>query len=321
MKNQRLISEIVERLSSESGLILLHHNADVDAMGSAIALQSAFPNYSIGVMQKISQMSKKILTHFKDVEILFSPQIERFKNFIILDTSSPNQLGVSIEKLKNPIVIDHHKRNELWSNFIYYCDDTMSSCAEIIFDLLTFIKFKLTSKIALALSVAIIADTGHFKYANPKSLTNLAKILKTSNLKLADVLSVFDNSEIVDISQRIAHLKGGQRLRFRQSCGYLIAISQLSSFEASMCKHLIILGADVAFVGAQRDNEVRISGRASAELVNKGLHLGELFQSLGEELSCEGGGHAGAGGLNGDGDAELILNACLNKITEYLSEI
>jgi nanoRNase/pAp phosphatase (c-di-AMP/oligoRNAs hydrolase) len=225
------------------------------------------------------------------------------------------------EQFKTPIIIDHHRCSEHLKDALYYCDESKSSCAEIVFELLELINFNITPKIATALLVAIVADTGHFKYANSQSFINFAKLLEISKLNTTDILDILDNSGTYDRSQRIAHLKGAQRLRFTQSHGYLIAVSQLSSFEASMCKHLLILGADVAFVGAQRDLEVRISGRSTTELVTKGLHLGEFFQDLGTEVSCDGGGHPGAGGLNGIGDVETILNICLSKIPDYLKNI
>jgi nanoRNase/pAp phosphatase (c-di-AMP/oligoRNAs hydrolase) len=324
MINQQLMQKIVDRLNTGPGLIVLHHNADIDAVGSAIALHHAFPNYSVGAFQNISQLGKKLISNFNDFEVLVKPELDFTENIVILDTSSPTQLGISIpefEQFSNPIVIDHHKCNERWKDALYYCDESKSSCAEIILDLLEHINFKITSKIALALLVAIVADTGHFKYANPQSFINFAKLLEIGKLNTTDILDVLNKSETYDISHRIAHLKGAQRLRFQQSYGYLIASSQLSSFEASMCKHLIILGADVAFVGAQRDFEVRISGRATSELVDKGLHLGEFFQDLGSDLSCDGGGHPGAGGLNGIGDAENILNMCIKKVHDYLKNI
>lgn len=321
MKDAELFSKIVERLRMGPGLILLHHNADIDAVGSAIALQYAFPTYAIGAFKSVSQAGKQILGRFNDCTILDSPVLEKYQTIVILDSSSPSQLGVPSDLPEDVIVIDHHLRNELWQTELYYCDDSKRACAEIIFELLEFIDFQINHQVALALLLGILADTGHFKYATPQSLINFARIMEIGELTMQQVFEALDNSETLDRSQRIAHLKGAQRLKFEQYKKYLVAISQLSSYEASMCKHLLILGADVAVVGAQRDESFRISGRASAELVNKGFHLGELFQELGLELSTGGGGHPGAAGVNGIGDVEMVLNACRDKIYEFLDTI
>ena len=310
MKNKELMSKIVERLNAEPGIIILHHNADVDAVGSALALQCAYPNYHIGAFQKISQVGKTIIKYFKNITIFDSPDLSQYNNVVILDASTPSQLGISQELSVEPIVIDHHACNDVWDTEYYYCDDSKSSCAELVLELLDFIKFDLTQRSILAILVGILADTGQFKYANHDSFVNFARLLDLGKLTMADVLTIFGESEQKGISQRIAHLKGAQRLRFQRLNGYLVAVSQLSSFEAAMCKKLIDLGADVAFVGSQHGDEVRISARASNELVNKGLHLGEFFQSLGSDLLIEGGGHAGAAGLNG---------IFINKISKNLN--
>jgi nanoRNase/pAp phosphatase (c-di-AMP/oligoRNAs hydrolase) len=321
MKDPKLLSKIITRLRSGSGLILLHHNADVDAIGSAIALNCAFPSYPIGVFNNISQLGKKFLQNFKNVQIIFSPELNVFDSIIILDTSSPAQLGVTEDLIKDPIVLDHHTNNEFWKNALYYCDETKSSCAEIIFELLEKNKNKITTEIAQALLGAILADTGHFKYANIDTLIAFSRLMELGNLSMSEILALLENKDSIEKSQRIAHLKGAQRMKFREEFGYLIATSLLSSYEASMCKQLLHLGADAAFVGAQRDFEVRISGRVSGSLVNRGVHLGRFFQELGLEVSCEGGGHAGAGGLNGSGDTEMILNLCLEKLRGELKSI
>ena len=321
MKNQELMTEIAERLKTGPGLILLHHNADIDAIGSAIALKSAYPTFEIGAFQNISLISKKFLQHFQDITISHDPEVEKFETIVILDTSTPSQLGVAYDLLPFHIVIDHHVPSDIWKTDLYYCDESKTSCAEIIFELLELIDFSISSDVALALLVAILADSGHFKYATKDTFINYGRLLELGNLKPGDVFQILENKNNIEKSQRIAHLKGAQRLRFQEFKGFLIASSILSSYEASMCNHLISLGADVAFVGAQREEQVRISGRASVELVNRGLHLGELFKNLGSELFCEGGGHEGAAGLNGTGDVEMVLNTCMSKVTELLRKL
>lgn len=322
MKNPEIISKIVELLRSEPGLILLHHNADIDSIGSALALQAAFPNYSIGANNKISQLSKNFLQNlgYEQTIIDLSPELDKFNIVVILDASSPSQLGITKDELKNPIVIDHHTYNDIWNDAVYYCDETKTSCGEIILDILRFIEFQITPQISLALLGSILVDTGHFKFANKHSLVNFADLMEVGDHSMSDIYNLIDSGQNDDKAQRIAHLKGAQRLRLREIGKYLIAVTQLSSFEASMCKHLLLLGADVAFVGAQRNDEFRISGRATAKLINSGLHLGKLFQTLGSELGCDGGGHAGAAGLNGHGDVEMLLNTCIANLESELKQ-
>ena len=51
-------------------------------------------------------------------------------------------------------------------------------------------------------------------------------------------------------------MKGGQRLRFERVGEHIVAISLGSSFESSVCKSMLGLGADVAFVVSQTGRDV-----------------------------------------------------------------
>ena len=102
---------------------------------------------------------------------------------------------------------------------------------------------------------------------------------------------------------------------------YIVCVSQISTFEASVCSALISLGANVSFVGSQRDDEFRISARTRHDMVELGLHLGNLMAEIGEEIGCKGGGHDGAAGLSGTGDVEAVLNICMERMKGALSRI
>jgi len=320
MKDQALMEQVASGLKKGPGIILLHNNADIDAVGSAIAVQNAFPEFSIGAFQKTSHPSRVFLKNFPDIDITISPELDEYETILILDTSSPSQLGTDIDFKKRVIVIDHHLNSDQWGDALYYCDETKSSCAEIIFELLKLIGHNISNELISVILAAIIVDTGHFKYANIDSVIAISELLKLGDVRLSDVFEMLGNIVIEDNSQRIAHLKGAQRLRFRQYRGFIIAVSQLSSNEASMCKHLLMLGADIAFVGAQRENQYRISSRATGKLLEMGIHLGEFFQELSTDIGSEGGGHAGAAGLNGVGDVEMVLNFCMDKIEHKINE-
>jgi nanoRNase/pAp phosphatase (c-di-AMP/oligoRNAs hydrolase) len=93
----------------------------------------------------------------------------------------------------------------------------------------------------------------------------------------------------------------------------VVAVAIGGSFEASSCRALTLAGADVVFVGSQRDEEFRISARATQDMVRKGVHLGNIMGELSGETHTEGGGHGGAAGLSGVGDAEAMLHMCMTR--------
>ena len=88
-----------------------------------------------------------------------------------------------------------------------------------------------------------------------------------------------------------------------------------------MCKALLHLGADIAFVGSQRGDEFGISARATSDIVRAGVHLGRLLNGVGSETSNGGGGHPGAAGISGVGDVEAMLNISAENAIKHLKKI
>jgi nanoRNase/pAp phosphatase (c-di-AMP/oligoRNAs hydrolase) len=318
------LATIIEELKGGSKLVFIHQNADVDAIGSSIAVSIAFPDCTICTYQSVSAQSKIFLEEL-GFEVLIDPDpevIENFEKYLVLDTSSPSQLGGLVEHIEAPIVIDHHTRTDNWDELskIYYCDESKKSCAEIIYELLVEAGIELDKTTGFALLAGIITDTGRFKFANNETLSTFSEIMARSGIELDQILNLVDTDNNFDHSQKIAHLKSAQRLKFESLKGVIIANSVVGAFESSSCKNLLMLGADVAFVGSQQGNEVRINGKAKPFLLDQGLHLGKIMDAVGKDCECEGGGHPGVGGLNGDGDVEAVLNICVGKVKDWLMQ-
>ena len=301
-----MLSSIATELSKDGGtLVLLHGNADPDALASAFAVQSNFPDVVIGATGGLDRLSKLLAATLgietKEEVVGFSK-----KRLLILDTSGPEQLEGEFD-LANAIVVDHHTRNSKWEGaMLYHCDDSKSSCSEIIIDLLKAAGKKPSREAALALMYGILTDTGYFKYAKPTALVAFAELMKANNVQMDEAMGLVGVD--IDISERISQLKGAQRLKYWKVGNFIVATSQGSAFEASVCKGLLSLGADIVFVGSQRGEQFRISARATPALVRKGVHLGKLLSGVGSETTNGGGGHPGAAGITGTGDVEALLN-------------
>lgn len=314
-----MLSSIVKELSKDGGtLVLLHGNADPDAVASAFAVQQSFPDVKIGVPGGLDRVSKVLA---KTLGIITSEEITQQADarILVLDTSGPEQLGVEID-IPRAIVVDHHTRNQRWEKAeLYYCDDTKSSCSEIVYELLKTAGRRPAREVALALMFGILTDTGYFKFAKPTTLVMFSELMATHEIAMDEAMGLVDME--TDISERISQLKGAQRLKYWKVGNYIIATSQGSAFEASVCKSLISLGADIAFVGSQRGDQFRVSARATQAVVRKGVHLGKLLGGVGSETTNGGGGHPGAAGLNGVGDVEAILNISAENAMKLLKKI
>ncbi|OGS55743.1 MAG: hypothetical protein A3K60_03075 [Euryarchaeota archaeon RBG_19FT_COMBO_56_21] len=305
-------------LSKEGGtLVLLHGNADADALASAFAVQQAFPDITIGVPGGLDRVSKQLA---KILNIPTSEDVSKVHHarLLILDTSGPEQLDFVLD-LTKAMIIDHHARNEKWEKAaMYHCDDTKSSCSEIIYELLKKEKRKVTREMALALLFGMLTDSGYFRFAKHDTLTTFSEIMSTQGIQMDEAMNLVDLD--VDISERISQLKGAQRLKYWKVGNYIVATSQGSAFEASVCKALLGLGADVVFVGSQRGDQFRVSARATQAMVRKGVHLGKLLGGVGSETANGGGGHPGAAGLTGTGDVEAILNIAAENAMKLLQK-
>ncbi len=174
-------------------------------------------------------------------------------------------------------------------------------------------------KIGLALAAGMLTDSGHFRYSNPALLRTFAEVMERTKVSMDEVLGITDLEP--DTSERISQLKGAQRLRFERVGDLIVATSQGSAFESSVCKALLSIGADVAFVGSQRGETYRLSARARSDVMRKGLHLGKMLESVGRDVSDQGGGHAGAAGLSGTGDVEAVLNMCMSSTMDFFREV
>jgi nanoRNase/pAp phosphatase (c-di-AMP/oligoRNAs hydrolase) len=309
-----MLKAIAADLREGSKLVLMHGNADPDALGCAYAVYSCFPCVTVvapGGLDRISKIISEKLD-FKPGELA---DVSRFDQVVVLDTSSPDQLAPMNSLPERCIVIDHHARNERWAQHQYYCDDSKRSCAEIVYQMLREAGIEVPRQAGLALLAGMLTDSGHFKYATPALLKAFAEVMESCKIDIDEVYDLVDLEQ--DISERISQLKGAQRARFERVGQHLVAISLGSAFESSVCKSLLAIGADVAFVGSQRNEQFRVSARARQEVVRKGMHLGKLLGNIGNETSGDGGGHGGAAGLIGQGDVEAILNICMARTLDF----
>jgi nanoRNase/pAp phosphatase (c-di-AMP/oligoRNAs hydrolase) len=314
-----VLSSIAAELSKDGGtLVLLHGNADPDALASAFAVQSAFPDVVIGTPGGLDRISK-VLSRVIGIESREDFSDVRHERILILDTSGPEQLEGDFD-LSKAMVVDHHARNPKWESAkLYYCDDTKSSCSEIVYELLEAAGKGIARDVAKALMYGMLTDTGYFKFSKPATLITFSELMQLHGIQMDEVMGLVDVE--TDISERISQLKGAQRLKYWKVGNYIVAISQGSAFEASVCKALLSLGADVVFVGSQRGDQFRISARATQAMVRKGVHLGKLLGVVGSETTNGGGGHPGAAGLTGIGDVEAILNISAESTMKLLKKL
>lgn len=313
-----MFRSIADKLKGKNKVILVHGNADMDAMGSAYALKRAFPNADIFAPNGIDRVSK-IVCEKLDVAVLESCDFSDYEQAIVVDTSSPDQLENVTDLPKDTIVIDHHQPTGRWDGYEFYCDPTRTSCCEIVKDILDENCIPIERDVGLMLIGGMITDSGHFQFAKPALLEAFADIMKRCDINMDEAYNL--TVAPVSMSEKIAMLKAMERTKFDRVGNYIVATSYGGSFEASSCRAIMASGADVVFVGSQRDDEFRLSARATQEIVRRGVNLGDIMKGIGTETMSDGGGHGGAAGLSGTGDVEAMLFICMKRTMEIFREL
>jgi nanoRNase/pAp phosphatase (c-di-AMP/oligoRNAs hydrolase) len=321
--------KILEEIDAKLVVLLCHHNADPDAICSAYAfsslLKSLKPKVGVEIVaaQGISRLSKHLLKHIP-IEVKAHNNIEKANVIVLLDTNTIQQLNDLAEKVKTLraplIVIDHHAAHPETEQMAKVCisNEEASSTCEIVYNFFKEMNLKPGENEAKALFLGIAFDTRHFVLANSSTLKSIAELID-AGVNAQETLSLL--SLPMDFSERVARLKACRRAKLFKVGEWIIAFSHVSAYQASAARAIIDLGAHVAAVAGQKNENLEISLRCVREFHEKtGIHLGkDIAKPLGEYLHGMGGGHSTAAGVNGVGDIETGLKRCLRLLKERLA--
>ncbi|MGV9171220.1 MAG: DHH family phosphoesterase [Promethearchaeia archaeon] len=342
MINKKRFKKLINYLKSQRVLILTHNSADIDAL-SSVYLFSHIVNQLIKTKRldiyfsSISRITKQYMNRFNssfpEFNISFKRTVEpsNYDVAIILDTNNPDQIkGISLEHKSSQldyIYIDHHvnlkqqtKRNKSEFNII---DDRYSSASEIIFEMVQSFQLDISLPLRFLTISGIIVDSGYFKFANNHTIHVCSQILN-GEFALTEVYSMLEFDD--DVSQKIARIKGLQRLELIRHGDLLFGLTHVGSFESLVATTMIKNGLDVAVVYSKREkSRYRITTRAKREIcISKGLHLGILLNNLSNNYNANAGGHDGAASMNiekinGEG-IKHVLHEIIQQIKQILNK-
>lgn len=172
--------ESIERLAQElragrSVAISTHINADGDGCGSETALsrllgQMGLPSrivnptpwpdmYKFLLGDDVRDASDQGARALKDADVL-----------VVLDISDVKRLGVLAEAVRRltipKLVIDHHLPSDEPPSQLMVADTAACATGELIYDFAICLGLELTPNIARALYIALLTDTGGFRFSN-----------------------------------------------------------------------------------------------------------------------------------------------------------
>lgn len=320
--------EMIRNISPKNIALVCHHNADPDSFGSAYAVKELIEfflndlNIFVVTPGGMSSTSKRLYNFLERINI--KDEVNEADLIIMVDTTSFIQLGLIGDFIKNsniPImVIDHHEPSKdiLHRASYLLIDTSASSTAEIIIDICRRLNIRLSKFSLLALLTAMVFDSKRFFIISNKTFSCVSFLID-SGVDYNLALSIL--SEPIDMSEKIARLKGMQRLRLLRIKDWLIVFSNVSSFEASLARSLIDVGSDVAIVIGGEGDDVRVSARSTETFFRvTGIHLGrDVMAPLGEFIGGSGGGHSTAAGANGFMNRDKIQDFCTNLFISKLS--
>lgn len=329
MKGVRIIQKFKEFFQSTTPkriLITTHENADPDALCSAFTLRNLI---------ELLYPETKIVIYFDGLSLVAQQIAEKFQldtslpadiacdGIIIVDANNPEQLGelktrISLELPK--LIIDHHSPPSDLEEITKYAiiDEDSTAVCEVMFNIYRFFNVPLSQMMASLIFLGILYDSRHLLLATNRTIHIIDELIKFG-INYSDLIEVLTLS--MDRTERIARLKAAQRIVLYEFDGWIVAVSHVSAFEASACRAIIGLGADVALVYGEKQDEIRFSARATTEIIKKtNLNLAiDVMEKVGPVMHGEGGGHEGAAGCNGKdnlkGGLELALELLKTKLT------
>ncbi len=184
----------IEKIISKAKRILVatHQGPDGDAIGSLVAfglyLKKIGKNCYLLSVSGVPE-SLKFIAGTKSIKSKHPKN--KFDLIIGLDYGTKIQLGIESYLKKYPeiplLVFDHHLSTDQDADFGIIKSGYLSVC-ELLYDYFKAVGFKIDKKIALALAVGILTDTGFFKYIdNPKSLETIVSLMKKFKIKPVEI--------------------------------------------------------------------------------------------------------------------------------------
>lgn len=161
--------------------IVGHINPDGDSIGASFSMCLA--------LRKMGKNVDVIMPKHSDI-FNFLPHMSEAKTFIeedsidlliAVDSSDIKRLGLSeddIKKAKNILMIDHHKRSNVYGK-VNVIDETCPATCQLVYEFITYLKIKIDIDIATYLYAGILTDTGSFNYAstNERTLAIVSKLV------------------------------------------------------------------------------------------------------------------------------------------------
>lgn len=301
-------------------LVSSHTNPEGDAIGSALALAEG-----------LEILGKDVTVYFDDtIPYLyrFMPHVEKivhnidgrvFDVTIAVDCGKLDRLGKGFRKVGDKGVfvnIDHHSTNDLFGD-INLIDERASATGEIVYRLLKDLGVPITPTIATNLYVAILMDTGSFRYssATPEAF-RIAAELVDKGVKPWEVAKRIYESYPIERLRLLSHSLGTIELRCNGKVALMVVTGEMyrmSGATEEMTESFVnyprsIEGVKVAvFIREIGEERYKLSLRAKED-----VDVSEVASIFG------GGGHRRAAGCIMEGRMDEIKDRIIGTLERFV---
>lgn len=170
----RKFDEIVK--SSKNILIVSHINPDGDTLGTMCALRSAiYDKYKkkaeMLVLSKIPKIYEFLPNILESKTLDMLDKSREYDLLIAVDVASLDRLvdsKILFERAKYTVNLDHHTTNNNYGD-LAIVEPEASSSGEVLYKMLKALDWRINPEIATSVYVAILTDTGGFRFENTNS--------------------------------------------------------------------------------------------------------------------------------------------------------
>lgn len=148
-------------------LVASHQRPDGDAVGSAVGMALALRALGKQATVVMDAAPPAFLQPFPDVDHvrIATSVADSVDASIIMECSSLDRTGVAGLDRSPVINIDHHPGNTLYGA-VNWIDESAAACGEMVMRLIDVLGVPLTPDIATHLYLAILTDTGSFRFSH-----------------------------------------------------------------------------------------------------------------------------------------------------------
>ncbi len=308
---RRICEEI---LRHQRVIVTSHTRPDGDSVGSSLAL--AWALRELGIEARVIHRDRPPLQlaefpGVEDVEVgeTLPPGIDAV---VVLECGDLARTGLTGFDGHAVINIDHHPGNSGYGS-VQWFDGTAAACGEMVFEIIEELGVPLSVKMATHLFVAIVTDTGSFRYpgVSPRTFSIGARLLEAGADPVSSAGLLFDSYTLGRL-----RLQGAVLQTMEVDETGRLAILRLDDATLVACggtpeetDGLINLPLSVKAIQAAAFFKEAENGQWRVSLRSKGdIDVGRVARSFG------GGGHKNASGCTLTGALTEVRARVLDRV-------